>query len=166
VSAKDSNGNPISVYVEIFQAGDAERTPVASGWVYPGEPEFKELPPGTYDLKISEKGSGQEQEIKNVVLDAGAKVVKEVSFAVAKIAVSAKDSNGNPISVYVEIFTAGDAERTPVASGWVYPGEPEFKELPPGTYDLKISEKGSGQEQEIKNVVLDAGARVVKEVSF
>ena len=166
VNAKDSNGKPMSVFVEVAKSGDADKTVIASAWTSPTEPSFFELPPATYDLKVREESSGQQLDIKDVALAAGARVVKEVSFATAKIAVSAKESNGNPVSVYVEIFTAGDAERTPVASGWVYPGEPEFKELPPGTYDLKISEKGSGQEQEIKNVVLDAGARVVKEVSF
>ena len=166
VKAKDSKGKPISVLVKVYKQGDEDNKVIAEGWTGTEEPSFLELPPAAYNLVVREEGSGQQMEIKDVTLDPGAKLVKEISFSVARLAVKAKDSKGKPISVLVSVYKQGDEDKTLVAEGWTSTEEPSFLELTPGVYDLALEEPGTRQHSEIKGVVLDPGAKIVKDVTF
>jgi hypothetical protein len=166
VVVKDSKGKPISVFVQVSKSDDEDHTTVTDGWTSVDDPAFLELPPATYDLTVREEGTGQQTTIKGVDLAPGAKVVKELAFATAKLGVVAKDSSGKSISVNVEVTRMDGEEKKVVADGWTNIDDPGFFELAPGTYDVSIRDEETGKAIELPAVVIAAGAKVVREVSF
>jgi len=164
VTAKDSKGEPLSVYLEVFKDGEEEKR-LSGDWTGTKEPRYVDLVPGKYHLKVKEEKSKQETAIRDVTLEPGAKVVKEVSFSVAKLAVTAKDAKGEPLSVYLEVFKDGEEEKR-LSGEWTGTKEPRYVDLVPGKYHLKVKEQKSKQEMAIRDVTLEPGAKVVKEVSF
>ena len=164
VRAKDSKGRPINVFVRVFRQGEPDDE-ATSDWSNAESENFIELPPGTYDLTVEEDRTNQRISLKSINLEPGAKVVKEVSFAMAKLGVRAKDSKGRPINVFVRVFRQGEPDDE-ATSDWSNAESENFIELPPGTYDLTIEEDQTNQRIALNSITLEPGARLIKEATF
>jgi len=160
----DAEGNAITVHVTVDRPGDT-RNHVADDWSNAGRDHFFDLPPGTYNVTVSETRSSQTLHIEAIELTPGAEIVKEVSFAVARLGIRGVDSQGNPITVHVTVDRPGDT-RNHVASDWSNAGRDHFFDLSPGTYDVTVEESRSHQKIELKAMVLEAGTEVIREVAF
>ncbi|MFH1135385.1 MAG: VWA domain-containing protein [Pseudomonadota bacterium] len=164
VFGQDSLGKPINVHVKVYRQGETDNE-AASDWSNASREHFFELPPGTYDVTVEENKSNQTIDLKSIVLEPGAEVVREVSFAKAKLGVRGKDSLGKPINVHVKVFRRGETDNE-AASDWSNAGRKHFFELPPGIYDVTVEENKSNQTIDLKSIILEPGAGVIKELSF
>lgn len=163
VRALDSLGKPMDVQVRIVRAG--QDGVVAQGWSGVEQPRLFALPAGGYRLEITEQATRQQIVLEDVPLGDGEEVIKDVSFALARLGVRGKDSTGQAVNVHVKVFRRGEAGES-VISDWSNAGDESFFELPPGVYDVVADEPDSKQSLEFKALSLDAGAAVVKEAVF
>ena len=70
--------------------------------------------------------------LDEVVLPEGQEVIKEVSFALAKLGIRGLDSQGQPINVHVKVFRTEEPGKV-VASDWSNTEHEQFFKMPPGT---------------------------------
>ncbi|MDD2453152.1 MAG: hypothetical protein PHS90_04585, partial [Synergistaceae bacterium] len=102
-----------------------------------GETHEYILVPGTYDIVVRDNSTKVEQWIKDVVIDGGKTVRREVSFAQGSVKLTGKGFSGKPVYFYVDAFAspAGE-EENPILSE---SGEGEYSFIMvPGKYDLKV----------------------------
>ena len=119
--------------------------------------------PGIYDVKISNDGTREVKWIRDIELVAGQTVEKELTFDQSVLIIRGFDSNNDPLSLYGNIFPADDEDDRIGSKGWS--SELKFT-MEPGTYSLKIAGDGIRENKWLRNISLEAGKTVEKEVSF
>ena len=136
IKTLDSSGKPLytdsNVYKSPYDRDNPEEVDRDGG-----ETHEYILVPGTYDIVVRDNSTKVEQWIKDVVIDGGKTVRREVSFAQGSVKLTGKGFSGKPVYFYVDAFAspAGE-EENPILSE---SGEGEYSFIMvPGKYDLKV----------------------------
>jgi len=164
ISGLDSNGKPIYTDSYVYRAPYDRDNPDEAGRDGGNSHEYF-LVPGTYDVLVRENKTKVEQWIKDVVIEGGKTVRKEVSFAQGKLIISGLDSNGKPLYTDSYVYRAPYDRDNPDEAGRDGGNSHEYF-LVPGTYDVLVRDNDTRVEQWIKDVVIEGGKTVRKEVSF
>ena len=164
ISGLDSNGKPIYTDSYVYRAPYDRDNPDEAGRDGGNSHEYF-LVPGTYDVLVRENKTKVEQWIKDVVIEGGKTVRKELSFAQGKLIISGLDSNGKPIYTDSYVYRAPYDRDNPDEAGRDGGNSHEYF-LVPGTYDVLVRDNDTRVEQWIKDVVIEGGKTVRKEVSF
>ena len=136
IKTLDSSGKPVYTDSNVFKSPYDRDNPEEvdrDG----GETHEYILVPGTYDIVVRDNSTKVEQWIKDVVIDGGKTVRREVSFAQGSVKLTGKGFSGKPVYFYVDAFAspAGE-EENPILSE---SGEGEYSFIMvPGKYDLKV----------------------------
>jgi Ca-activated chloride channel family protein len=161
---KDTKGKPTKGWIEIFKIEDGEekRLKYASTG---NEPRIFDVPPGLYKVMLKDTKANQQTIIKNIQVDAGQEIIKEASFALARLGGWVKDAAGKPIKGWIEIFKIEDGEekRLKYASTGK---EPRIFDVPPGLYKVMLKETATNKEKVLTNIQVKDGQEIIKEVQF
>ncbi len=166
LSAADSKGKAVYVDTWVYKSPydkDAPEEAARDGGT--GEVPFT-LVPGTYDILARESNTSAEQWIKGLVVEGGKTLRKEISFAQGKLILSAADSKGKAVYVDSWVYKAPYDKDSPeeiARDGGT--GEVLFT-LVPGTYDILVREGNTDTELWLKDVVVEGGKTLRKELSF
>ena len=164
LSGLDSNGKPVYTDSAVYRAPYDKDNPDRVGTDGGNTHEYS-LVPGTYDVLVRDHNTKVEQWIKDVVIEGGKTVRKEVSFAQGKLILSGLDSNGKPVYTDSAVYRAPYDKDNPDRVGTDGGNTHEYS-LVPGTYDVLVRDHNTKVEQWIKDVVIEGGKTVRKEVSF
>ncbi|MBI5422406.1 hypothetical protein HZA44_04705, partial [Candidatus Peregrinibacteria bacterium] len=137
----------------VFPAGETEKEVKCAG-IYTDKYEFK-LMPGVYDLHLRSAGTSEEKWVKGIALKASEIAAQVVSFDQGTLAVTVSRANGekakdNSICVYAPGVT--DKE---LACAGIYTDNHKFI-LKPGTYDVKVLNYKTKEEQWSKGISVKA----------
>ena len=164
LSGLDSNGKPVYTDSAVYRAPYDKDNPDRVGTDGGNTHEYS-LVPGTYDVLVRDHNTKVEQWIKDVVIEGGKTVRKELSFAQGKLILSGLDSNGKPVYTDSAVYRAPYDKDNPDRVGTDGGNTHEYS-LVPGTYDVLVRDHNTKVEQWIKDVVIEGGKTVRKEVSF
>jgi len=161
VRGVDSSGSPVNVSWEIFLKENREtpeREFSATDW------KTEILAPGEYFVRGTHQETKAVQSFDLALAD-GDQVKKELSFAQGKLVIKTLDSSGKPLytdsNVYKSPYDRDNPEEVDRDGG-----ETHEYILVPGTYDIVVRDNSTKVEQWIKDVVIDGGKTVRREVSF
>ncbi len=164
ISGLDSNGKPVYTDSYVYKAPFDRDNPDEAGRDGGNKHEYS-LVPGTYDILVRDHNTKVEQWIRDVVIEGGKTVRKEVSFAQGKLIISGLDSNGKPLYTDSYVYKAPFDRDNPDEAGRDGGNSHEYS-LVPGTYDILVRDGNTKVEQWIRDVVIEGGKTVRKEVSF
>ncbi len=164
ISGLDSNGKPVYTDSYVYKAPYDRDNPDEAGRDGGNKHEYS-LVPGTYDILVRDHNTKVEQWIRDVVIEGGKTVRKEVSFAQGKLIISGLDSNGKPLYTDSYVYKAPFDRDNPDEAGRDGGNSHEYS-LVPGTYDILVRDGNTKVEQWIRDVVIEGGKTVRKEVSF
>ncbi len=164
LSGLDSNSKPVYTDSAVYRAPYDKDNPDRVGTDGGNTHEYS-LVPGTYDVLVRDHNTKVEQWIKDVVIEGGKTVRKEVSFAQGKLILSGLDSNSKPVYTDSYVYRAPYDRDNPDEAGRDGGNSHEYS-LVPGTYDVLVRDHNTKVEQWIKDVVIEGGKTVRKEVSF
>jgi Ca-activated chloride channel family protein len=162
--ARDSTGQPVEVYLTLYREG--EEQPLLAGWTGTSQPHLFPVPPGRYRLVLEETGSRQTQVLAGVTLGVGERLIREVSFAVARVGVVAKDSAGRPIEVYGRVLWPEGDEPVVADEGWSGTDQPNLFDLPPGGYQVEARDERTGKAATLPEVQIGAGQKVARDLDL
>ena len=166
LSAVDSKGKGVYIDSLVYKAPYDKDSPEEidrNGGT--GEVLFT-LVPGTYDILIRESNTSAEQWLMGVAVEGGKTLRKEISFAQGKLILNAVDSKGKAVYIDTWVYKAPydkDSPEEVTRDGGT--GEVPFT-LVPGTYDILIRESNTSTEQWLKDIVIEGGKTLKKEISF
>ncbi len=164
LSGLDSNSKPVYTDSAVYRAPYDKDNPDRVGTDGGNTHEYH-LVPGTYDVLVRDHNTKVEQWIKDVVIEGGKTVRKELSFAQGKLILSGLDSNSKPVYTDSYVYRAPYDRDNPDEAGRDGGNSHEYS-LVPGTYDVLVRDHNTKVEQWIKDVVIEGGKTVRKEVSF
>ena len=164
LSGLDSNSKPVYTDSYVYRAPYDRDNPDEAGRDGGNSHEYS-LVPGTYDVLVRDHNTKVEQWIKDVVIEGGKTVRKEVSFAQGKLILSGLDSTGKPLYTDSYVYRAPYDRDNPDEAGRDGGNTHEYF-LVPGTYDVLVVDHNTRIEQWVKDVVIEGGKTVRKEVSF
>jgi hypothetical protein len=164
ISGLDSNGKPVYTDSYVYKAPFDRDNPDEAARDGGNKHEYS-LVPGTYDILVRDHNTKVEQWIRDVVIEGGKTVRKEVSFAQGKLIISGLDSNGKPLYTDSYVYKAPFDRDNPDEAGRDGGNSHEYS-LVPGTYDILVRDGNTKVEQWIRDVVIEGGKTVRKEVSF
>ena len=161
VRGVDSSGKPVNVSWEIFLKENRE----APEKEFSGTDWKTEiLAPGVYFVRASHQGTKAVQSF-DLTLEEGDHVKKELSFAQGKLVINILDSAGKPLSAESWLYKSPYDRDNPEEAGRDGGENHEYTVLP-GTYDVLVKDRNTKTEQWLKEIVLEPGKTVRKEVSF
>ena len=164
INILDSAGKPLSaeswLYKSPYDGKNPEEISRDGGKTH----EYTVLP-GTYDVLVKDPKTGTGQWLKEIVLEPGKTVRKEVSFAQGKLIINILDSAGKPLSAESWLYKSPYDRDNPEETGRDGGENHEYTVLP-GTYDVLVKDRNTKTEQWLKEIVLEPGKTVRKEVSF
>ncbi|MPM01308.1 hypothetical protein SDC9_47547 [bioreactor metagenome] len=164
ISGLDSNGKPVYTDSYVYKAPFDRDNPDEAARDGGNKHEYS-LVPGTYDILVRDHNTKVEQWIRDVVIEGGKTVRKEVSFAQGKLLISGLDSNGKPVYTDSYVYKAPFDRDNPDEAARDGGNKHEYS-LVPGTYDILVRDHNTKVEQWIRDVVIEGGKTVRKEVSF
>jgi hypothetical protein len=164
ISGLDSNGKPVYTDSYVYKAPFDRDNPDEAARDGGNKHEYS-LVPGTYDILVRDHNTKVEQWIRDVVIEGGKTVRKEVSFAQGKLIISGLDSNGKPVYTDSYVYKAPFDRDNPDEAARDGGNKHEYS-LVPGTYDILVRDHNTKVEQWIRDVVIEGGKTVRKEVSF
>jgi hypothetical protein len=161
VRGVDSSGKPVNVSWEIFLKENRE----APEKEFSGTDWKTEiLAPGVYFVRASHQGTKAVQSF-DLTLEEGDHVKKELSFAQGKLIINILDSAGKPLYADSWLYKSPYDRDNPEEAGRDGGENHEYTVLP-GTYDVLVKDRNTKTEQWLKEIVLEPGKTVRKEVSF
>ncbi len=159
ISARGKNGKMIEVALEIFRSG-SEVLIIKKERVEINVDELT-LPPGTYDIKIIDLETGHVKSMTGMPLSHGVNI-KEIYFERGEIVIQGKGSNGTVKFLAVETYRAASKQMLKKTTG-----EKIHRHiLYPGIYDLKINDWYGKGEEWIKNIKINDGDSIRKDIIF
>ena len=164
ISGLDSNGKPIYTDSYVYRAPYDRDNPDEAGRDGGNSHEYF-LVPGTYDVLVRDNDTRVEQWIKDVVIEGGKTVRKEVSFSQGTVSLTAKGFEGKPAYFSAEIFKSPAEENDEFVYSDSGEGEVSFP-IAPGTYDVRARTEEPRAELWEKGMEVKAGATVKKFFAF
>ncbi len=164
ISGLDSNGKPIYTDSYVYRAPYDRDNPDEAGRDGGNSHEYF-LVPGTYDVLVRDNDTRVEQWIKDVVIEGGKTVRKEVSFSQGTVSLTAKGFEGKPAYFSAEIFKSPAEENDEFVYSDSGEGEVSFP-IAPGTYDVRARTEEPRAELWEKGMEVKAGATVKKSFAF
>ena len=164
INILDSAGKPLSAESWLYKSPYDRDNPEETGRDGGENHEYTVLP-GTYDVLVKDRNTKTEQWLKEIVLEPGKTVRKEVSFAQGKLVIKVLDSAGKPLYADSWLYKSPYDRDNPEEAGRDGGENHEYTVLP-GTYDMLVKDPKTGTEQWLKEIVLEPGKTVRKEVSF
>ncbi len=154
ISGLDSNGKPVYTDSYVYKAPFDRDNPDEAARDGGNKHEYS-LVPGTYDILVRDHNTKVEQWIRDVVIEGGKIVRKEVSFAQGKLLISGLDSNGKPVYRLLRLQSPFDRDNPDEAAR--DGGNKHEYSLVPGTYDILVRDHNTKVEQWIRDVVIEGG---------
>jgi general stress protein YciG len=164
INILDSAGKPLYADSWLYKSPYDRDNPEEAGRDGGENHEYTVLP-GTYDVLVKDRNTKTEQWLKEIVLEPGKTVRKEVSFAQGKLVIKVLDSAGKPLYADSWLYKSPYDRDNPEEAGRDGGENHEYTVLP-GTYDMLVKDPKTGTEQWLKEIVLEPGKTVRKEVSF
>ncbi len=164
INILDSAGKPLYADSWLYKSPYDRDNPEEAGRDGGENHEYTVLP-GTYDMLVKDPKTGTEQWLKEIVLEPGKTVRKEVSFAQGKLVIKVLDSAGKPLYADSWLYKSPYDRDNPEEAGRDGGENHEYTVLP-GTYDVLVKDRNTKTEQWLKEIVLEPGKTVRKEVSF
>ena len=164
IKVLDSAGKPLYADSWLYKSPYDRDNPEEVGRDGGENHEYTVLP-GTYDILVKDPKTGTEQWLKEIVLEPGKTVRKEVSFAQGKLVIKVLDSAGKPLYADSWLYKSPYDRDNPEEVGRDGGENHEYTVLP-GTYDVLVKDRNTKTEQWFKEIVLEPGKTVRKEVSF
>ncbi len=143
-----------------------DRQPLEEAGRDGGENHEYTVLPGTYDM-LAERPQNRyvNSGLRKSSSNRGRRSEREVSFAQGKLVIKVLDSAGKPLYADSWLYKSPYDRDNPEEAGRDGGENHEYTVLP-GTYDMLVKDPKTGTEQWLKEIVLEPGKTVRKEVSF
>ena len=164
ISGLDSNGKPVYTDSYVYKAPFDRDNPDEAGRDGGNSHEYS-LVPGTYDILVRDGNTKVEQWIRDVVIEGGKTVRKEVSFSQGTVRLTVKGFEGKPVYFFTEIFLSPAEENDEFVHSDSGENEVSFP-IVPGTYDVKVWTEEPRAELWEKGMEVKAGATAAKSFAF
>ena len=164
ISGLDSNGKPVYTDSYVYKAPFDRDNPDEAARDGGNTHEYF-LVPGTYDVLVVDHNTRIEQWVKDVVIEGGKTVRKEVSFSQGTARLTAKGFEGKPAYFYAEVFTSPAEEGDEPVFSDSGEGEISFS-IVPGTYDVRARTEEPKAELWKKGLEVKAGAKAAASFAF
>ena len=155
-------GRDIPGYIHVHRQIDGKYKQIANAQVSK-EPNMFEVQPGTYKLKIINKHSGQSVEFADIVVAPGQEVVKHAAFS-ARLGGMIKGFQAKPVPGYIQLHLCTGKRTRPVANATCQ--DAVVYDVLPGTYTLRLINRGSGVPVEFADLVLEPGTEIIKQAAM
>ena len=164
ISGLDSNGKPVYTDSYVYKAPFDRDNPDEAARDGGNKHEYS-LVPGTYDILVRDHNTKVEQWIRDVVIEGGKTVRKEVSFSQGTVRLTVKGFEGKPVYFFTEIFLSPAEENDEFVHSDSGENEVSFP-IVPGTYDVKVWTEEPRAELWEKGMEVKAGATAAKSFAF
>ena len=164
ITVTGADGKPIQAKdICVYPQGQTDKETVCAG-MYTSDYGFT-LKPGVYDIKVTNGNTSAETWLKNVEIKTEGIVNKIVSFAEGSLKVSIVDANGNSTQASdLCVYPQGQTDKETACAG-MFTADYEFK-LPPGIYDLKVSNYNNDGDKWTKNIEVKASQTVTQSITL
>jgi Ca-activated chloride channel family protein len=161
---KDAAGKPTPDWLRIIRIEDGEEKMYAEGGIGK-EPRIFDVVPGVYKMLLKDTKTDQTKTIENIKVEAGQEIIKEASFALARLGGIVKNTAGKPTPGWLRIFRIEDGEEKRYADGGIGT-QPRIFDVVPGVYKMLLKNTKTNQTKTIENIRVNDGQEIIKEARF
>ncbi|WP_319406575.1 VWA domain-containing protein [uncultured Desulfosarcina sp.] len=160
------NGQPFDAYADVIRQSDNKGMGGQNTWYQKKPAEYK-LVPGTYALKVTDRSVTpfQHQEIRDIEIVSGQTVEKTVDFIAGGVLRITATRNGQPFEAQASVYRQDDNTSIGGKNTW-YQKKPAEYNLVPGVYYLKVHDRKTKEEKEVRDVEIMPGQSVEKTLAF
>lgn len=161
---KDVHGGQVAARIELFEMKGTEEKFVAARDNSVEKLAFN-VPAGTYKMVFTNVRTHEKKAAENIALEDGKEIVREMTFAEARVKGFAKDAAGRPLKTHVEIDRVEGGQEKFLDAG--YTGdEPKLFYVAPGTYKMVFVNETTGVRKVTETFSVTEGQEITKEMSF
>jgi len=157
---------PFKAQAYVYRQSDNKKIGDQRTW-YRDKPAIFNLVPGTYYAKVTDRSVTpyQEQEIRDIEIVAGQTVEKTVSFIAGGVLKIITTRDGQPFKAQAYVYRQSDNKKIGDQRTW-YREKPAEFQLVPDIYCIKVYDRKTKEEKEIRDLEIPSGQTIEKIVKF
>ncbi|MDA3896449.1 MAG: VWA domain-containing protein [Desulfobacteraceae bacterium] len=158
--------HPFAARAYVYNQGDNKKIKYKKTW-YREKPAIFNLVPGTYYMKVTDRSvtPHQEQEIRDIEIISGQTLEKTVSFIAGGVLKITTTRDGQPFKAQAYVYRQSDNKKIRDQRTW-YREKPAEFQLVPDIYYIKVYDRKTKEEKEIRDLEIPSGQTIEKIVKF